>query len=107
MLRGTTYKFPSKDQKKTYDSPGWVLLSSSPGTDLMKKMKLVDCRQSHCIYFTKMVDRSNKLVNAHEIDCNSKKYRWRSVYSNKPEWERWFDVIPGGEEAVAFNKFCR
>ena len=83
-----------------------MFMSSIPGSDWMKKMKLVDCKLAYCIYFTKMVDSGNKLINTHEIDCNSKKYRNREVYSNQPRWEKWREVNLS-EQVVAFNKFCR
>ena len=103
-LQRSDYLFNYKTQAKVYDSPGWLLMTVDADTGWVQKMKLVDCRDTRCIYLTRFADDSDKSVYVYEMICSTKKLRTKP--SGKAYWGDWYEMW-NEESKVAYNKFCR
>ena len=103
-LQRSDYLFNYKTQAKVYDSPGWLLMTVDADTGWVQKMKLVDCRDTRCIYLTRFEDDSDKSVYVYEMICSTKKLRTQP--SGKAYWGDWYEMW-NEESKVAYNQFCR
>tara|TARA_B100000674_G_scaffold490945_1_gene507904 strand:- start:305 stop:769 length:465 start_codon:yes stop_codon:yes gene_type:complete len=120
LLNRESYKFEYSTQKKVYDSSGWILGTVDPVNGHVRKLKLIDCKGSKCMYFVRMADRqSGKSVKVQQVHCINQEWRERRFLYVDPLWDSW-SKLPSRElfnrvkrpeynfaAYVAHQKFCR
>ena len=120
LLTQESYKFEYSTQKKVYDSSGWILATVDPVNGDVRKIKLIDCKGSKCMYFVRMADRqSRKSVDVQQVHCMNQEWRERRMLLVDPLWGSW-SKLPSRElitrvkrpeynfvAYIAHQKFCR
>ena len=110
-LLNNNYAINSDEQEKIYDSPGWNVTSVMRG--LTRKMKLVGCRNSKCIYFQKVADDPFKSITVRQVNCINNTFTYRK--SGFPDYSWSTETLDMREEIIHWavdpqiivNSYCR